>query len=399
MDDGIRNLEIAQGYIAMTFSRKVGFPKPRTSRYPKLPRFKLLAGLLASFAVLSASASQAMEWSQRVEVFGERVIIYEGKGPIIPGDAKRLLEKIQETGGLKEEPYVIREPISNSLERAGRNIARSNRRPLVSFNSGGGSVDAGVELGILIRQLGFDTIVSAGTECHSSCTMAFLGGVSRTVIGKYAIHAMAINEEVVKAQGGITKENIYSVQAGASYLIRYAREMVGKSDILDASLRIGLQETIPVGDRELRDWNVITVASRPQQLYPASVVTTLDCDGDFLKDGLGMVRRFTCKDLTLARSEVRLTEALKALRQRPEAKAIAKEQARWIAFRNACEKAPPALTSLSQLHARAGSSEMAVEACLEQAYKLRLLELETLVAYHAARDSGVAKAGWHEKAK
>ena len=59
---------------------------------------------------------------------------------------------------------------------------------VVILNSPGGLVSEALELGRAIRAAGFDTEVGAqgaasggGGECYSACTLAFLGGVNRTI--------------------------------------------------------------------------------------------------------------------------------------------------------------------------------------------------------------------------
>jgi hypothetical protein len=59
---------------------------------------------------------------------------------------------------------------------------------VVIFNSPGGLVSEALELGRAIRAAGFDTEVgvqertaSSRGECYSACTLAFLGGVNRTI--------------------------------------------------------------------------------------------------------------------------------------------------------------------------------------------------------------------------
>jgi hypothetical protein len=49
----------------------------------------------------------------------------------------------------------------------------------VLFESAGGNLVTGVRMGEIIRLKGFSTGVSAGTECASSCALAWLGGNER----------------------------------------------------------------------------------------------------------------------------------------------------------------------------------------------------------------------------
>ena len=354
-------------------------------------RHKICAALAASAALLFPAAAQAMEWTHRVDFLGEKVLIFEGKGPVVADDAERLRAKVLAMKDATGKPF--------SLERS----VIENKRPLVSLYSDGGSVVGGIELGSFIRQSGFDTIVRADAECHSACTIAFLGGISRTVIGTYGIHAMSVDENVVRAKGGISGADLYKVQLASSILLLYTRDMLGKSDLTDAMLRIGLKTTVPVGDAELRDWNVITVASRPTQMYPNNVVATLDCAADSMTDKLYSVRRLTCKDLTFARNEVRLADALRALRNSASSNALDAEQMRWRAARDACEAQStrllrPSNQPLDWAERSKTYGEKSVQDCLEQIYAVRLRELEALVAYRGARDSSVAKS-WHAEAK
>ena len=355
--------------------------------------------LATALILCSVSTVQAMEWTRQTSFSNAGdVIIFEGKGPVVEDDAERLRAEVVALKNASGKLF--------DLERA----AADNRRPLVSLNSKGGSVAGGIALGSFIRASGFDTIVPAGAECHSACTMAFLGGISRAIIGTFGIHAMSMDENVVKAKGGLADADLYGVQAASSILILYTRGMLGKSDLADVTLRIGLKTTIPVGDTELRDWNVITVASRPQQMYPSSVVTTLDCSADSMKDKLHRVRQLTCRDLTFARNEVRLTEALRALRGSPEIIAIDEEQTRWIVTRNTCEargNTPRSFSLKTQdsdrwlrdlLQPVLQLGEKSVEKCIEQTYAVRLRELEALVTFYATRNSPASKS-WHRDGK
>lgn len=61
----------------------------------------------------------------------------------------------------------------------------------VELNSNGGSVDAGLGIAFELRRLGLHAHVPAGNHCVSSCSLAFLGGVRRTVDpdGTYVVHS------------------------------------------------------------------------------------------------------------------------------------------------------------------------------------------------------------------
>lgn len=72
-----------------------------------------------------------------------------------------------------------------SLLKKGRQKIAGN---IVSFASNGGEVDAGMELGRMLRKLGVSTVVAQGEQCMSSCVFAFMGGDRRTVAGRIGIH-------------------------------------------------------------------------------------------------------------------------------------------------------------------------------------------------------------------
>ena len=57
----------------------------------------------------------------------------------------------------------------------------SSQTPIVIFESPGGNLDVGLEIGNRIRLRGFLTLVADDTECHSACALAWLGGVQRFI--------------------------------------------------------------------------------------------------------------------------------------------------------------------------------------------------------------------------
>src|SRR5882724_396452 len=47
---------------------------------------------------------------------------------------------------------------------------------IVSFESNGGNLLAGIRIGAMIRKRGFSSLVRAGSQCASACALAWLGG-------------------------------------------------------------------------------------------------------------------------------------------------------------------------------------------------------------------------------
>ena len=75
--------------------------------------------------------------------------------------------------------------VMESLLRSGRQKLAGNT---VWLASGGGDVDAAMELGRLFRTLGVYTIVGRNDQCVSACVFAFMGGERRMVSGQLGIH-------------------------------------------------------------------------------------------------------------------------------------------------------------------------------------------------------------------
>lgn len=75
-------------------------------------------------------------------------------------------------------------------------------RAVVAFDSPGGHLLAGIEIGKTIRMRGFPTIVFDDATCNSACALAWLGGPTRYVLagGSVGFHAASITE------AGITRE-------------------------------------------------------------------------------------------------------------------------------------------------------------------------------------------------
>lgn len=371
-----------------------------------IARVALVAGLLAACC---AAPAVAMEWSRNVSIL-TKTITYTATGTVVRNDAEKLKALITASDEARRAPVTGFPSISNPDARE-RYVATENR-PVVQFNSEGGDVVGGLRLGSLIREQGFDTTVAADAECHSACTMAFLGGVSRTVSGLFGIHAMSPSRTSPPAGGVNAPKLVDSLQTLSSLFILYTRDMVGSSDMADAALQFGSQGIALVTDAQLRDWGVITIAKRPTQRFENARLTTIDCR-DYT--GLGTVKGIVCNDLTLARDDIRIAKAIAALRSRVDGKVLENEQARWATYRDGCEskaRAPSAgvgsnFTSvLGRLVGKDGTvidpaefGRQLVETCVREAYQLRTRELEALAVYHDVRNGSIAAQGWHAPAK
>jgi len=109
----------------------------------------------------------------------------------------------------------------------------------VSFNSGGGDLMAGLDLGRAIRKAGWSTGIgitgggrTAPGECDSACTFAFLGGVTRSIVpgSKYGVHRFWNDNGKIDDQ---------LVQQLAGQLVAYIHEMGVSADMYTLMTQAG----------------------------------------------------------------------------------------------------------------------------------------------------------------
>jgi hypothetical protein len=110
------------------------------------------------------------------------------------------------------------------------------------FDSPGGDVASGIELGQAIRKAGLDTAVAipaAGTivtqpaMCASACTLAFLGGVERTVAAKsrFGVHRFEFDNSI--------KNVAKKTQKVAGILVDYIGDMGASQEMFAYAMRDG----------------------------------------------------------------------------------------------------------------------------------------------------------------
>ena len=99
---------------------------------------------------------------------------------------------------------------------------------VVQFKSEGGSTNAAIEIGRLIRANTLNTYVAPTDYCASACVYAFLGGVQRYGFGNLAVHETTYveNSKVVKAD--LPSIIAYSDNKIASYIeeMRIGRPLI-----------------------------------------------------------------------------------------------------------------------------------------------------------------------------
>jgi hypothetical protein len=90
-------------------------------------------------------------------------------------------------------------------ERKFSDIALRYENAVVKFNSPGGSVFAGVEIGKAIRLKGFSTLVEENSLCASACGYAWLGGVRRSMApgSRIGFHAAFVQQNGENKETGL----------------------------------------------------------------------------------------------------------------------------------------------------------------------------------------------------
>ena len=90
---------------------------------------------------------------------------------------------------------------------------------LVSFNSGGGDLVTGIQMGEIIRQHGLDTTIRDGKECASACALAWLAGTKRFIEGTAGIGFHAAYEAASGRETGVGNALVgaYVTKLGLSY--------------------------------------------------------------------------------------------------------------------------------------------------------------------------------------
>jgi len=84
------------------------------------------------------------------------------------------------------------------------NVTRGLEAAVVVFESDGGNLEAGLEIGTRLRLRGFSSVVANGKHCLSACALAWLGGETR-YSGEGAVvsfHAAYIIEDGIAQESG-----------------------------------------------------------------------------------------------------------------------------------------------------------------------------------------------------
>lgn len=79
------------------------------------------------------------------------------------------------------------------------------KRIIISFNSPGGNLNAGIEIGQTIHLMGYDTSVGNDQVCASACALAWLGGSKRVIAndGRVGFHAAYVEKDGSLIENGL----------------------------------------------------------------------------------------------------------------------------------------------------------------------------------------------------
>lgn len=100
----------------------------------------------------------------------------------VPATAQEV--RVSLSGRITHED-VVSAGVMAGLVRSGKHRIAGNS---VWLAGPGGDIDAAMELGRLLRQLGVFTLVGKSDLCLSACVFAFMGGERRIVAGQLGIH-------------------------------------------------------------------------------------------------------------------------------------------------------------------------------------------------------------------
>ena len=131
------------------------------------------------------------------------------------------------------------------------------------LNSPGGDSEQGQAMGRVIRTLGVPTRIRAGSFCVSACSVAFLGGVFRTVEhgGAYTVHMFSNFGGMAPDQGLVNKvKDLQSLEqdaaqyAGERY--QYLLEMGISPSVAKHGFSVKNRDASCPPRKVLQDWNV-----------------------------------------------------------------------------------------------------------------------------------------------
>lgn len=123
--------------------------------------------------------------------------------------------------------------------------------PVISFDSPGGDVDEALHMGRFIRSRKLATAVEHSAVCASACNIAFIGGVSRNVDGRFGIHRpYALKLSVDESDA------LKSYDAIVQTLKAYALDMRVNPELFERMMKISPQNVAYLSRQEMASLGV-----------------------------------------------------------------------------------------------------------------------------------------------
>lgn len=138
-----------------------------------------------------------------------------------------------------------------------REVIASGAR-VITFDSNGGNIHAAMAYGRVIRSLGLATVQVRSAQCASACTLAFVGGLSRTAEpGAIGVHQSSFSDDAnIDGQSAVA-----AVQAMTADIMTYLIEMGIDPKLLQLSLSVGSSDMRYLTASEMSQFGVTSSAS------------------------------------------------------------------------------------------------------------------------------------------
>lgn len=129
---------------------------------------------------------------------------------------------------------------------------KSSIDPAISFNSNGGDVNEAFKIGRLIRNKNIGTFIDPENSCISACGLAFVGGVSRDVDGKFGVHR-PFSLELSKGEENSEK----NLEIISQSIKEYLQEMRISELYYDLMVRISPQDVKFLNKEQLQAFGIV----------------------------------------------------------------------------------------------------------------------------------------------
>lgn len=180
------------------------------------------------------------------------------------------------------EAYVVVvgtfEP-SDSVHELVEAVSGSGAR-FVTFDSPGGNIAAAISHGRMIRALNLNTLQVRATRCMSACSLAFLGGVTRSAEpGSIGVHRSSFSANTPRD----SNDAVAAIQAVTAEVVSYISEMGADPTLLSIAYSYDANDMRFLSASEMRQFRITNerrhdAAPQPPMAYvpaPASPSTGL----------------------------------------------------------------------------------------------------------------------------